>query len=160
MLHTCPECRDDDNPETHLCQQCGDTYCVHFMRMADHKSICWVCGSDKNKEDKMAEFRLWKSRENEQFYFNLEAGDAKITSEGYTEKSSAENGIASVKENAANDERYERKTASDGKHYFVIKAANGEEIAKSTKFRDNTDELEKDIVAIKKEAPKAPTIET
>lgn len=76
--------------------------------------------------------------------FNLKAGNGEIilTSERYTAKSGAENGIESVRENSPFDERYDRRTSSANQPYFVLKAANGQVIGKSemyssTAARDN-----------------------
>jgi len=75
-----------------------------------------------------------------QFYFVLKAGNAEIilTSEMYQEISSAENGIASVQENSPLEERFERKTASNGKPYFNLKAANHEVIGASQMYSSET----------------------
>lgn len=79
-----------------------------------------------------------------QFRFTLKAGNAEtiLTSELYTTKSAAENGIASVQANSPLDERYERKTATNGKAYFNLKAANHQVIGSSQMYateasRDN-----------------------
>src|SRR5215469_17229864 len=65
-----------------------------------------------------SKFELKKSR-NGKFMFNLKAGNNEIilTSQMYESKASAETGIASVQQNSPLDERYERKTGSDGKPY-------------------------------------------
>ena len=70
-------------------------------------------------------FELSKSSDN-QFRFVLKAGNGEtiLTSELYTSKASAEKGIASVRSNSPQEERYEKKTASNGKFYFNLKAAN------------------------------------
>lgn len=77
-------------------------------------------------------FELSKSSDG-QFYFVLKAGNAEVilTSELYKAKASAENGIASVQANCAIDARYERKTASNGKPFFNLKAANSQVIGTS-----------------------------
>ena len=64
-------------------------------------------------------FELSKSSDN-QFRFVLKAGNGEtiLTSELYTSKASAEKGIASVRSNSPQEERYEKKTASNGKFYF------------------------------------------
>ena len=79
-----------------------------------------------------------------QFRFVLKAGNAEtiLTSEHYKAKNSAQNGIASVQANCTNDARYERKTASNGKFHFNLKAANHEVIGTSQMYssesaRDN-----------------------
>ena len=77
-------------------------------------------------------FELSKSSDG-QFRFVLKAGNGEIvlTSELYTSKSAAENGIASVRTNSALDERYEKKTASNGKFHFNLKAGNHQVIGSS-----------------------------
>lgn len=69
-----------------------------------------------------------------QFRFTLKTGtgDTLLTSELYKTKSSAENGIASVQANSAQEERYERKTAANGKPFFNLKAANHQVIGTSS----------------------------
>ena len=64
-------------------------------------------------------FELSKSSDN-QFRFVLKAGNGEtiLTSELYTSKASAEKGIASVRSNSPQEERYEKKTASNGKILF------------------------------------------
>ncbi|MFT4093112.1 MAG: DUF1508 domain-containing protein [Niabella sp.] len=59
-------------------------------------------------------------RKNGEYQFNLKAGNSQtiLASEGYTTKTTCENGIASVKANAPNDARYDRLTAKNGKPYF------------------------------------------
>ncbi|MHB0972010.1 MAG: YegP family protein [Thermoanaerobaculia bacterium] len=70
------------------------------------------------------------------FRFNLCAGNNQVilSSEQYESKSSAENGIDSVRKNASNDDSFVRKVAKDGSAYFVVKAANGETVAKSEMY--------------------------
>ena len=59
-----------------------------------------------------------------QFMFNLKAGNGEVilTSELYKQKQSAIAGIDSVKANAGDDNRYDRKTAKNGQPYFVLTA--------------------------------------
>ncbi|NTZ47943.1 DUF1508 domain-containing protein [Lelliottia aquatilis] len=77
-------------------------------------------------------FELSKSSDG-QFRFVLKAGNGEIilTSELYTTKGAAENGIASVRTNSPLDERYEKKTAANGKFHFNLKAANHQVIGSS-----------------------------
>jgi uncharacterized protein YegP (UPF0339 family) len=88
-------------------------------------------------------YELSKSSDG-QFRFVLKAGNGEtiLTSELYTAKKSAENGIASVQTNCTVDERYERKTSSSGKPFFNLKAANSQVIGSSQMYsseaaRDN-----------------------
>jgi uncharacterized protein len=84
-------------------------------------------------------FELSKSTDG-QFRFVLKAGNGEIilTSELYRAKSSAETGIASVQTNCATDDRYERKTAVNGKAYFNLKAANSQVIGTSQMYASTT----------------------
>lgn len=94
----------------------------------------------------------------EQFYFRLQAanGEPILQSEGYTKKDSAQGGIASVKENAPDEDRYDRRESSDDQCYFVLKAANNEIIGTSETYT-TTGAREDGIAAVMKTAPAAPT---
>ena len=102
-----------------------------------------------------------KESANEQFMFNLKAanGEVILTSETYRQKSSAEQGIASVKANASDDSRFERKTAKDGSPYFVLKAANGEIIGKSEMY-SSVAAMEKGIASVVTNAAEAEIVDT
>lgn len=63
------------------------------------------------------------------------------------------NGVRSVRENASLDERYDRRTASNGAVYFVLKAAN-QEIGRSEMY-SSASAMEKGIASVKKNAPEA-----
>jgi uncharacterized protein YegP (UPF0339 family) len=71
-----------------------------------------------------------------QFRFSLKADEQQtlLASETYRTKSSAEGGIASVRSNCAQDGRYERKVAGNGKFFFNLKAGNGEVIGTSNMY--------------------------
>lgn len=100
-----------------------------------------------------AKYELKKSS-NGQFMFNLKAanGEVILTSELYVEKSSAKQGIESVKKNAIEDDRYERKKSKSDQPYFVLKAANGEVIGKSEMYSSDS-AMEGGIASVKKNAP-------
>ncbi|MDW8424968.1 MAG: YegP family protein [Meiothermus sp.] len=91
-----------------------------------------------------------------QYIFNLKAGNGEtiLTSERYKSKDGALNGIESVRKNAPLDERYERRTASNGAPYFVLKAANHQEIGKSETYSSEA-ALENGIASVKRNAPGA-----
>ena len=100
-------------------------------------------------------FELYKDKSDE-FRFRLKAGNGEniLASEGYKQRASAENGIESVRTNAPDDERYERKETKNGSHMFNLKATNGQvigtsEVYTSTGGRDNG------IESVKKNAPEA-----
>lgn len=96
----------------------------------------------------------------ESFRFNLKAGNGEIilTSESYKAKASAKNGIESCKVNSPIDERYERKTASNGQPYFVLKAANGEPLGHSETY-SSTSAMETGIASVKANGPTAEIVD-
>src|SRR5215475_12742623 len=98
---------------------------------------------------------------NGKFFFNLKAGNGQIilSSEMYETKSAAENGIESVKKNASDEARYDRRTASNGEPYFVLKAANGQEIGRSETYSSDA-AMENGIESVKTNAPDAAIAET
>ncbi|KGO78684.1 MULTISPECIES: YegP family protein [Flavobacterium] len=101
-----------------------------------------------------------KVAKNGDFYFNLKAGNGEVilSSEMYKSKASCDNGISSVKENSPSDERYDRKTANNGKHYFNLKARNGQVIGSSEMY-ESAAGRDKGIESVKKNAPDASVVE-
>ena len=91
-----------------------------------------------------------------EFYFNLIAddGDILLSSELYHAKNSAENGVASVKKNAADLARYERQTLDNGRFRFVIKATNGQVVGHSPMYALENDR-EQLLARVHEQAPKA-----
>lgn len=104
-----------------------------------------MAGKFEIYEDKAGEFR-----------FRLKAGNGEIilASEGYKQKASCENGIASVQKNAPEDARYERKETKSGKHMFNLKATNGQVIGTSESY-ESTSGRDNGIESVKKNAPEA-----
>lgn len=97
-----------------------------------------------------------KTAKNGQFHFVLKAGNGEpiLSSEMYTSKASLNNGIESVKVNAPKDERYEKKTSTNGKHYFVLKAGNHQVIGNSELY-ESASGRDNGIASVKKNAPDA-----
>ena len=98
-----------------------------------------------------------KTGKSGKYSFNLKASNGQVilSSESYDSRKGAEGGIASVKKNAGNDARFERKTAKNGSAFFVLKAANGEPIGKSEMYKTKRS-MESGIVSVGKNAPDAP----
>jgi uncharacterized protein YegP (UPF0339 family) len=94
------------------------------------------------------------------FRFNLKAGNGQVilASEIYESKAAAQNGIESIKKNAGDDARYERKESSNGKPYFVLKAANHQIIGQSEMYESKSS-MENGIESVKKNAPDADIVE-
>jgi uncharacterized protein YegP (UPF0339 family) len=80
-------------------------------------------------------FELKKSK-NDKFYFSLLAGNGQtiLQSEMYESKASAQNGIESVRKNAADSSRFEKLTSTKGEPYFVLKAGNHQVIGNSQMY--------------------------
>ena len=103
----------------------------------------------------MGKFVITK-RSNGEYQFNLKAGNGQtiLSSEGYSSRTGCDNGIDSVRKNSQDDNRYDRKTTSNGKYHFNLKSTNGQiigssEIYESESGRDNG------IASVKDNAPGA-----
>jgi hypothetical protein len=73
------------------------------------------------------------------FTFNLKAGNHEVilTSQVYRSKQDALDGIESVRTNASNAARFQRKIAKDGSPYFVLLAENGQTLGRSEMYSEN-----------------------
>ncbi|MGJ1403995.1 YegP family protein [Sphingobacterium siyangense] len=103
----------------------------------------------------MGKFEV-KTRKNGEFQFNLKAGNGQVilSSEGYTTKANCLNGVESVKKNAQDDNKFDRKTSTNGKHYLNLKATNGQIIGTSEMY-ESASGMENGIESVKKNAPDA-----
>ena len=116
---------------------------------------------------KNPKFQIFEGRDG-QFYFRLRAANGEIIaqSEGYTSKEGAENGIASVKENAPiapvedltddtgtpapqRKPRYVLFKGEDGEYYFNLQAPNYEIILQSEGYTSK-DGAENGIASVRK----------
>ncbi len=75
-----------------------------------------------------------------QYHFNLHADNNQVilSSERYTTKQGARNGIASCQQNCLYDDRYKRLTTRGGEPYFTLHAANGQVIGVSESYSSTT----------------------
>lgn len=103
----------------------------------------------------MGNFEI-KIRKNGEFQFNLKAGNGQtiLTSEGYKTKASCENGIESVRKNSQDDKKFDRKTSTNGKQYFNLKATNGQIIGTSEMYERESGR-DDGISSVKQNAPNA-----
>lgn len=101
---------------------------------------------------------MYQDARNE-YRFRLKAGNGQtiLASEGYSAKAGCLNGIESVRTNSQDDSKYDRKKSSNGKHYFNLKASNGQIIGTSEMYESSSG-MENGIESVKTNAPKA-TIE-
>ncbi len=93
----------------------------------------------------MGKFVITK-RKNDDYQFVLKAGNGQVilASQGYKSKKSCENGIESVRKNAQDENRFEKKVSTNGKPFFSLNATNGQiiggsEMYESEAARDNGD---------------------
>jgi uncharacterized protein YegP (UPF0339 family) len=86
--------------------------------------------------------------------FNLNASNGQVilSSQPYSDRRSALNGIESVRKNACDDGRIERLTSSDGKPYFVVTAANTQVVGTSEMYSAK-DSMENGIASVIQNAP-------
>ena len=103
----------------------------------------------------MGKFVITK-RTNGEFQFNLKAnnGQTILASEGYSTKPNCENGIESVRKNSQDDNKFDRKTSSNGKYYFNLKATNGQIIGTSEMYESESGR-DNGIESVKSNAPTA-----
>ena len=101
-----------------------------------------------------------KKNDSGKFKFNLKAGNGKVilTSQLYRAKAAALAGIESVKQNAADDANFERKSSTQGQPYFVLKAANTQIIGSSEMYA-STAARENGIASVKNHAPDAAVVD-
>ena len=90
------------------------------------------------------------------FRFNLKASNGQVilASQGYSTKSSCENGIESVKKNSQDDGMLDRCKAKNGDPYFCLKSTNGQVIGQSEMYSSNA-AMENGIESVKKNAKDA-----
>lgn len=95
-------------------------------------------------------------RNNGEFQFVLKAGNGQVIldSEGYSTKQSCLNGVESVRSNSQTDERFERKVAKNGQHFFNLKAGNGQVIGSSEMYGSEA-ARDQGIASVKTNAPEA-----
>jgi uncharacterized protein len=100
-------------------------------------------------------FEIYKDKAGE-FRFRLKASNGQniLASEGYKVKSGCINGIESVKKNAGDEARYEKKETKAGKYLFNLKAGNHQVIATSQSYASEASR-NNGIAAVIRHAPAA-----
>lgn len=85
-------------------------------------------------------FEIYKSDKNDDYYFRLKAGNGEVvlTSQGYSDKSGAKNGVESVVKNSGDKGNFECKESSNGKYFFNLKAKNGQIIGSSQMYKSES----------------------
>ena len=91
-----------------------------------------------------------------EYLFSLYAGNGQeiLYSEGYTTKAGCENAIESTRRNSSREDAFQKKTTSNGKYYFWLKAQNGQIMATSS-YYESENQRDNGIELVKKYAPDA-----
>lgn len=120
---------------------------------------CYPTNTNTKGNHMAGKFEIYTDKAGE-FRFRLKAGNGQtiLASEGYSAKSGCTNGIASVKSNAPDDARYERKETASGKFMFNLKATNGQVIGTSESY-ESASARDNGIESVKKNAPDAETVD-
>ncbi|MFA9290363.1 MAG: YegP family protein [Solirubrobacteraceae bacterium] len=107
----------------------------------------------------MGKFEL-KTRKNGEFQFNLKASNGQIilTSEGYSSKAGCLNGIESVRKNTQDENRFDKKIATNDKFFFNLTATNGQIIGKSEMY-ETAASRDNGVASVIKNAVDAPVVE-
>lgn len=100
-------------------------------------------------------FEIFQNDNKDKYYFRLKAKNGQIilSSQGYSSKSGCKNGIDSVKKNAQDEDKFEVKESSNGKHYFNLLAAN-KQIIGSSQMYASKDGMKNGIRSVMENAPK------
>ncbi len=101
-------------------------------------------------------FDVFKSEKNGKYYFNLKAknGQVILASQGYADISGVKTGIASVKRNSVNKEKFNIKNSTDGKVFFNLMAGNNQVIGHSQVYASK-DGANKGIASVQENAKDA-----
>lgn len=104
-------------------------------------------------------FEIYEDNAGE-YRFRLKASNGQniLSSEGYTSRASCLKGIESVRTNAPDDARYERKESASGKYMFNLKAGNHQVIGSSQQY-ESAASRDNGIESVKKHAPDAKLVE-
>jgi uncharacterized protein len=95
-------------------------------------------------------YKINQSKDGKYFFvLQAENGQTVLSSQRYTAKQSAKDGIESVRNNAGDDSRYERKQSKRGAPFFVLKAANAQVIGTSEEY-SSAKAMEDGIVSVKR----------
>lgn len=107
----------------------------------------------------MSKFELYQSKGGK-YHFRLKAANGQIVlaSQGYAQKSGAKNGVESVRKNVGREGGIERFEGKDGKHYFRVKATNGQTVANSQGYASASG-LSNGIASVQKNAASAEVVD-
>ena len=93
---------------------------------------------DRRSKTGKAGFEVFQNKKNGRYYFhcNDDSGKALLYSQGYQRRKSRDKGLESVKKNAILPKRILEKKTKEGSPFFIVRAGNNLEIARSRSFKD------------------------
>ena len=101
---------------------------------------------------------MFKIRQNKvgEYLFSLHSGNGQelMYSEPYLSIASCNNAIESVRRNSLREEAFQKKTTSNGKYYFWLKAQNGQ-IMTTSGYYESENQRDNGILSVMKNAPDA-----
>ena len=100
-------------------------------------------------------FKITQNKMGE-YLFSLYAGNGQeiLYSKPYMTKAGCENAIESTRRNSLREDAFQKKTTSNGKYYFWLKAPNGQIIGTSNYYESEASR-DNGILSVMKNAPKA-----
>ncbi|MBE0654593.1 MAG: YegP family protein [Bacteroidales bacterium] len=104
----------------------------------------------------MATFEVYQSGVKNEYRFRLKAANGQniLSSEGYSSKAGCMNGIESVKKNAADRSKFEKKQTASGDFRFNLLAGNKQVIGTSQNYKSESG-CDNGIESVMKNAPGA-----
>lgn len=103
--------------------------------IATVKNIITVTNASQPAPTNDARFQFFRGADSK-YYFHVRAANGEIVlqSQGYTSSTGSKSGASSVANNGGTVARYSVLQAADGKFYFVLKATNGQVIARGETY--------------------------
>lgn len=101
-------------------------------------------------------YEIYKDTEGQfRFWLISERGKLLLRSKAYRSKRACRNAVASARRNASALGRFERKTAKNGKAYFVLKSANHRLLGRSELY-GSLESLDGAIESVRMSGPSSP----
>lgn len=110
-------------------------FSLEYEEEGDNVELELEINWSKVERAKAGKFELFKGKNNS-WYFRLKAGNGQtiLTSQKYSSKQAAVNGVSAVKKNSI-DSNIEYRESQSGQPYFVLKSSNGQIIGTSQMYR-------------------------
>lgn len=125
---------------THATKRSDSVFLTSFRSVDLQKPDCaHGHGGPRGEGEALSgKFVIYKDKAGE-WRFCLKAGNGEVilVSEGYKQKSGCENGVASVKKNAADEAQFEFRMSPNDKPFFYLRAGNHQVVGRSQLYESN-----------------------